>query len=699
MKTRKLNSTNVLKLIDTSKEPLNFKAIFSAFGSKRNLRTALKNILNDLKNEGKLIRLRNRRYTNPASSSLEETTGIIESSKLGFGFLLPDDPLKEDIYIHEKNLNGAFHRDRVTVKIIPASGRFKSSEGIVSKILERGLKTVIGRFFLQGKEGYVNPVDEKLNLRIRVLQTEKKLKNGDICAVSPDWSTYRGDKIAGKIVRNFRNLENPDDDVEFVIYKSDLRTEFSPSAEKELLNFKMSEKSANRQDLKHLPFITIDPEDAKDFDDAVYAQEKADKSWDLWVAIADVSEFVREGSAIDREAYERATSFYFPGKVVPMLPEDLSNGSCSLSPGEDKFTVTVKITLSPSLEIKSTKIMNAIIKNHQRANYDEAQKIIESKTPGKIFSQDKDKLILSLHKLSQMLFKKRMAKGGIDFDLAEPRYIYDKDGTITDIKRSFRVASNQLIEEFMLLANRVVSKYIDRKRINQIFRIHEEPDPDRLKDFYEKARTFGYQRVTRNIKSSHDLNDFLNSIKDKSRSRTLRYLLLRSMKQAKYSTSNLGHYGLGFEHYAHFTSPIRRYPDLVIHRIVKNLIACESAKTYKKEKLEKISQHSSKLERKAGECERDILKIKCVRFMQNKTGKIFQGYISGKVKSGFFIELKDHMVEGFCPSENIRSSKMPKKRSRTSKRETFKYSVGDQVKVKLVKAVLENLQVEFEIIN
>jgi ribonuclease R len=646
-----------------------------------------------------------RGFSTNFAARRNEVIGTIDLTKFGYAFLIPQDPIIEDIYIRPENLNGAFHKDLVKINAFESRSRGKSYEGVVEEIINRGLDKVIGRFRSSKKGAYLVPIDEHIPLRIYPDKTvqEHNFYDGDICSVKLDWSSLKGNSVKGEIIENFHNLDDPDLDTKFVIAKNNLKTEFDPKILREISEIGRNLPTEDgKADLTNLPFITIDPTNAKDFDDAVYVEENVSGNWLLWVSIADVSSYVREDSETDREAFNRANSFYFPNYVVPMLPEEISNGWCSLSPYKNKLTMTVKIELTKNLSVKKYEIFESVMKSALRTNYDDVLEVVnsngtKSKIPGEYIP-----IILTMNRLSQGLFRKRMSVGGIDFNLPEAKYIYNENGKIIEIERHFRNPANQIIEEMMLLANRCVSEFIYENRRPQIYRVHEEPDATKLAEFYEKARFLGYQNWVKNIKSSRDLNTFLDSIKDQGKERTLRYLLLRSMKQAKYSTSNVGHYGLSFDFYAHFTSPIRRYPDLITHRILKKILnrsaSHKGVHLPMGKRLEEASTHSSLMERKAAESERDILKLKAVRLMQDKIGEIFIGYISGENRGGYFIELKDHMVEGFCPIENVRLPQT-KKRYRGFRRETYKPSIGDQVRIKLTKAILEEGLIEFELLQ
>lgn len=689
MKRQKLTRENLLAaLVDF--RSANFKTLAKIFSVRGSDRKKLKEMLKELKMQGEIIRSRRRFIPKTPEVTL---TGSLDLSRYGYAFLIPDDPMKEDIFIAEKNLFNALHRDRVKIALINEGDGRRGPEGYVTQIIERGLSDIIGRYYKDKKGDHLRPVEEKIPLKISI-EAGKEYREGDILAARIDWSTYGAGSVQAKVIKNFKDLTDPNDDVTFVAIKNGLPLGFSGPVLKEADSIEPG--TPKREDLRHLKFITVDPEDAKDFDDAVYL-EKNDNGFSLFVSISDVSEYVGPRTSIDKEALRRGNSCYFPGSVIPMLPERISSGLGSLDPSGDKLAITAKMTLSHSFDLKKVEIFESLMRNHLRTNYDEVLKVVLRKGFSQIPSEFNEMIGL-MYELSQRLFEKRMAQGGIDFDLPEPRYICDEKGGIKDIVRHFRTASTQIIEEFMLLANRAVSEFLKSRRAPQLFRIHEEPDAERLKEFYEKARTFGYSRVSKDLKSSKDLNDFLKMIKDQGRSRTLRYLLLRSMKQARYSTSNLGHYGLGFKDYMHFTSPIRRYPDLINHRILKGIIGQKGIVTDMNDLID-IAKHCSETERKANECERDILKIKSVRFMQDKIGRVFEGYISGKTKGGFFIELKDHMVEGYCPKENMNPRSMPKKRFKGFRRESFEHGIGDQVKVKLEKAVLEELSIEFSILN
>ncbi len=705
MLSKKLNKNNILKIISGSKSSLNYKTLEKILSIRRKEKKLLKDIIRELRSEGKIIKLRSRRYTVPDTKDYKTIDGTITFSKYGYAFLIPEDTDEKDVYINAGHLSGAFHKDKVRVRILDDGPRWGSREGMVTAIIDRGIKKIVGRYNKRKNKEYLIPIDENIPLQINLPKSgsHSKFKTGDICAALIQWETYRKGFINGEIIQNFKNLDNPEDDIMYVIAKNNLATDFSPKSKKDASGITPGKiDSYDRVDLRNLDFITIDPVDAKDFDDAIYL-EKNNQGWIIYVAIADVASHVMNRSSMDKEAFKRANSFYFPGFVIPMLPFEISNGYCSLNPEEDKYTLTVKIHISRQMSLGKVEILNTVINSVLRTDYDKVLRLFESNYENTDFSLSVSTMLKNMYELATKLYEQRMRNGGIDFDLPEPAYIYDKQGRIVDIKRKSRTSSTRVVEEFMLLANKCVSEYINSRGRPQIYRVHEEPDPERLKDFYEKARLFGYTRISRQIKSTHDLNEFIKNIKDEERARSLRYLLLRSMKQAKYTTNNTGHYGLGFDSYAHFTSPIRRYPDLTTHRIIKEIIKSgknkKKSSVYEEAELEKIANHSSARERLADQCERDILKIKSARFMEDKVGRIFTGYISGEVKSGFFIELKDHFVEGFCTKENISQKGMPKKRFKGKKRQEFRYSIGDQVKVKLERVVLEELLIDFSIVR
>ena len=696
-KKSKLNKANLLDIIEKSKHSLNRKAISDLLKIDRSQKGELKSLLKDLLFEKKIIKSRSRRYIS-SKKEFELVIGSLDLNKYGFGFVIPQDG-SQDIYVNGNLLNGAFHKDTVEVKLIDRTHRNKNREGSIKRIIERGLSTLICRYNRGKKESYFIPIDSNVDLKIypKGIHHKKDLKTGDICSTRLFWKSFERGKIDAEIVKNFKSFEDAKDDNLFVILKNKVNEEFSPKALKEAQNIVESpELSKGKKDLRHLHFITIDPVDAKDFDDAIYA-EKTKSGYCAYIAIADVSAYVKTGSALDNEAYKRCNSFYFPGYVVPMLPKEISNDLCSLKGGKDRLCLTSKINLSPSFSVTSIEIFESIIHNHKRTDYKTVRKLID-KDGEHSFSPEIVRVITLMHEISQGLAKKRLTGGGIDFDLAEAQYVLDKNGQLIDIKRKQRSKSTTIVEEFMLLSNKCISEFLAKKGIEQIFRTHEEPDVDRLKDFYSKARDMGLIRASSKIKSSSDLNKFISNIKDQAKSRTLNYLLLRSMKQAKYTTTNTGHFGLGFDYYTHFTSPIRRYSDLVIHRLIKQVLRDKKTALPDTNRLESIAKNCCKMERLANECERDIFKIKSARFMEGKIGKIFQGYITSKLKSGFFIELKDHMIEGFCPLENIKIRKAPKKQFRGQKRLPFSHEVGDFVKVKVESVVIEELLIEFSIL-
>ncbi len=495
-------------------------------------------------------------------------------------------------------------------------------------------------------------------------------------------------------------IEDPRSDYELVVQRYKIETQFSEDAleETNYLPDGVREKEIeNREDLRNEIIFTIDGEDAKDLDDAVSIKRTEDGGWILGVHIADVSHYVKPGTALDESAYSRATSIYLINKVIPMFPEKLSNGLCSLNPEEDKLTVSVFIKFSEKGVPEKVRFSQSVIRSVRRFSYEEVERILNGELSEK---RDVEDALIEMNTLAYILRRERMKEGSIDFDFREQIVVLDDRDYPVKIYMKDRLNSERIIEEFMLAANRAVAEFLSERGV-MLFRVHERPDEDKIIEFARLASRFGVKVRRLPRPSPLDLQKVLKKVSGKDFENFINHILLRSMKQAHYDTKNIGHYGLAFDYYTHFTSPIRRYPDLVVHRILKRTL---SGKTVKKssrvapEGLKKVAKHTSKMERIAMSAERDIVKLKGVRYMLSRIGQEFKGIVSGFNRKGIFVELTDTGIEGLIPFSLIQEDYFVLSEdgySATGRSTGKKFSIGDKLRVKVVNVNLKKAFVDF----
>lgn len=532
-------------------------------------------------------------------------------------------------------------------------------------------------FTLNGIYEYLKPKNKNerksIKKSIKELLKEKKIKkeNGIFFLLdSESKKTKKTKKISYK---------SPSKDFYVICKNFKIKPSFPDEVikEAEKVAFIPEEEIKKRKDYRDEIVFTIDGEDAKDLDDAVSIKKSGDITT-LYVHIADVSFYVKEGSNLDKEAYRRATSIYLADRVVPMLPKLISNGICSLNPNEDRLTLSVEIDFDNREKVIDYRIYPGIIRSSKILTYEEVEIIINSKKEDKFYE-----ILKSMEFLAKKLREKRFAEGSIDFDIPETKVICDKKSRPIEIKIAKRLFSHSIIEEFMLAANRVVAEEMHKNKTG-LFRVHEDPDEEKLEHFKQIASSLGFE--TKGLKRPKNFQEFIEKIKDTDYNYILNTLLLRSMKQAYYHHQNLGHFGLGFETYTHFTSPIRRYPDLVVHRIIKNILGIEKSK--KRDKyLYDVGIHTSKMERIAVEAERAMVKRKGIHFLKDKIDKSFIGVVSGFIEKGVFVSLEDFGIEGLIPKNLIPSFKYIKGYGFKSKKEEL--VLGKKIKVKLISTNIE----------
>jgi ribonuclease R len=679
-------------------KPLMVRELMRVLRLKADDRRDLKHALNELTLSGDIVKTRGNRYGLPDKMDLE--TGIFQAHPTGYGFVIPEKKGKSDVYIGFRSRLDAMHGDKVMVRVSPPTGRKAAGkrEGAIIRVLERAHTRIVGTFELPESRtpthGYVTPSDPKIGQDVFIhAENSSGAKPGDIVAAELIAYPLGGRPAEGRIVRVIGRPGDPGIDSELIIEQYEIPVRFSSAAQAEADAIPQEVTPAmrkGRRDLRALPTVTIDGEKARDFDDAI-SIERIRTGYRLWVHIADVAQYVRERTFLDEEAYQRGTSVYLPDRAIPMLPEALSNGICSLNPQVDRLTLTCEMDVSPAGAILRHDIYESVINSDERMTYTAVREILVDRDPAR--RRRYERLLNEFQlmaELMEVLRAKRAKRGSIDFDLPEPEIVLDLQGRMTDIIRAERNMAHQLIEEFMLAANETVAAHIEKKEKPFLYRIHEEPAEDKLSDLIEFLATLGITLpAVKKLKPVH-LQKALGRAKGTPEETLINTVLLRTMKQARYSEENVGHFGLAAETYTHFTSPIRRYPDLIVHRILKAEMKArltDAAYVAKlAEYLPEAAVHCSQRERTAMEAERDVVAMLKLEFMKDKLGEVFGGIITGVVQFGFFVQLREFFVEGLVHVSTLADDYyhyVEKMHCLRGERKKRTYRIGDTVTVRL----------------
>ncbi len=661
--------------------------------------------INELEIEGKIFKTNNNRYGIPEKMNL--VVGRLQGHDRGFGFVIPENEDTNDVFVSADSMNGAMHNDRVIARVNDKLSKTKKVEGEIVKILTRANSNIVGTFESSRNFGFVVSDDTRISGDIFIPKNEfNKAKPGQkVVAEITKWPEKRRN-AEGRIIEVIGNKNAPGVDILSIIkaYKFSETFPEVVSEQVKAIGDTISEESIkDRRNLRKLRMVTIDGEDAKDLDDAVSIEKKADGTYRLGVHIADVSYYVTENSPLDKEALNRGTSVYLVDRVIPMLPKELSNGICSLNPKVDRLAFSVMMDIDKTGKLTGHEIFESVININERMTYTNVYKILMNSDPE--VSGKYEYLVDDFNKMQELaliLREKRRLRGSIDFDFPESKIILDDNGKPIEIKKYEITIANKLIEEFMLLCNETVAEHFFWTNTPFVYRVHEDPDSEKIETFAEFAHNMGYFLKGINKIHPRALQDLLEKAKGTKEERILSTVMLRSLQKARYSNQNLGHFGLAARYYCHFTSPIRRYPDLIIHRMMKKALAgkIREDKIEKlNKKLSEIAKISSEREVAAAEAERDTEDLKKVEFMKSHVGEVFDGIIANVTSFGMFVAL-ENTVEGLVRMSDMNDDYYifnDKQFSLIGERKRKIYKIGDTIKVKLVKASMETKQIDFEI--
>jgi len=663
---------------------------------------SLKSFLHSLVDEGFLLKSGKRYILNQVGKS-NKITGTLQITQGGFGFVIPKDSKIKDIFIATRNLSTAFNGDTVEV-ILFANQKGKNTEGQITGILKRKKDEIVGTLQKTNSFYFLKPDDHDLHRDIYIsknklhgAKTGDKVVVGNIKWASPDLNPE------GEIIEFIGKSGTQDSEIISLAHEFNLHYRFSDKTleEAEQISEQIPFEDLNeRIDFREKNVFTIDPVDAKDFDDALSIELLENGNYSVGIHIADVSNYVDYHTNLDKDAFSRGNSVYLVGKVIPMLPEKLSNNICSLVPYKDRCTYSVIVELSKRGKIVKYEIEKTIINSKRRFTYEEVQEIIDSEKGD--FAND----VLQMNFLAKILRAKRLSEGSIDFYSPEVKFELDEDGVPIRIFKKETQQSNMLVEEFMLLANKLVAKHIAAPARGDIkpfvYRVHDLPDSEKIFEFAKFVKSLGYSFDPNAASKSNQFQLLMLSVKGTEEEAVINELAIRSMAKAVYSIHNIGHYGLGFKYYTHFTSPIRRYSDLMVHRLLYQYLKQKGSFKYSNEELDEISDHLSITERNAVEAERKSVKLKQIEYLQNHIGEEFHAIISGVTYFGIFVKITDILAEGLVKIRDLENDTYiydEKKYALVGKSTKKQYRLGDKVKVKLIRVDIEKSEVDFIILE
>jgi ribonuclease R len=702
-----LTHEQLLTLIrDKLDHPATPRELLQKLKLPRHERPNFKRLLSELVDSGALVQTRGNRFGVPDRMNL--VVGKVTTHPRGFGFVVPDRPLEDskgDIFIAGSNLNQAMHGDRVVARIERVSeGRV---EGRIVRILERGSASVVGRFDIDGSGlGFLVPFDRRLVMDVQIPPDARlDAKPGDMVVVEiTRWPTPTRGPL-GRVIEVLGDIDEPGVDNEIIIRKYGIPDQHGPEAVEEARRIGTSVHESDirgRTDFRPLTIVTIDGEHARDFDDAISLETLPNGHHWLGVHIADVAHYVREGSVLDEEAYDRGTSVYFPERAVHMFPSELATGLCSLNPNVDRLVQSCLMEVDRRGAVVRYELHDGVIHSAARMTYTEVHAILTERDPETMTRyRTLVPLFESMRELFEILNRRRHRRGSIDFDLKEPEIVLDDEGMVEAIIAAERNIAHRIIEEFMLLANETVAQHLSDRDVPTLYRVHEDPDPLKVEEFEEFVSTLGYSlgAPPNDVKPRH-FQKLVEKMHGTPEEKPIAFLMLRTMQKARYDEQNRGHFGLAAKSYTHFTSPIRRYPDLIVHRTLRESRHDRMNADRKDELIDdlpEMARHTSDRERRADDAERELVQWKKVRFMADKVGDEFEGYITGVAAFGLFIELIEHFVEGLVHVSTMADDyyRFVERAHILRGENTGRvYRLGDKVSVQVIKVDMERRQVD-----
>ncbi len=702
-RTPSITAEQIRRMLAESSRPVTRRALSETLGlDKQQSDELIKPILEKLIAAGEVVR--NRRAAYGLAADMDLVRGRISAHADGFGFCIPDDG-GDDLYLSPRQMRQVFHGDRVLAAVTGMDRRGRREGGIV-EVVERVHQKVVGRLLLESGVAMVVPDDPRLIHDVLVpLERVGKATPGQIVVARIDKPPTMERAAVGEIIAVLGQADEPGMATDIAIFSHGLEPEFPAEvlAQAEGFGERIDQAVASkRRDLRDLPLLTIDGADARDFDDAVFA-ERTDNGFRVLVAIADVAEYVRPESSLDQEAHRRGTSVYFPDRVLPMLPETLSNGLCSLRPDEDRLCVVCEMRLDEGGKVRSSRFYEAVMRSHARLTYDQVQKMISA---GDSELRERFGHVLpnldALFEAFRALFKRRQRRGALDFDSQEVYFQFDAEGRVADIRRRQRHDTHRLIEELMVAANVEAARFVGRGGLAMLYRVHEPPPPDKLEGLVDFIRAQGLKVGWKDIPEPSQFAALQAQVSGRDNESLLNAVLLRSLSLAVYQPENKGHFGLALAHYAHFTSPIRRYPDLLLHRAIKHLCRRQSkdAFPYSESRMVELGRHCSWTERRAEDAGRDVDdRLKC-QFMQRHIGESFDGVVTGVTSFGLFVEITRFGVSGLVhvtamPGDFYNFD--PVSHSLSGKRRGLRFSLAERVRVRVLAVSIDERKIDLEL--
>lgn len=689
----------ITQVLEEMGEPLTCDDVIHLFHlTDPDQQEALRRRLIAMERDGQVMRNRKGKYA--LVNQLELIKGRVVGHRDGFGFLIPDDG-SSDLYLKPFQMRSLFPGDRVLARALEhTSGK---REGVVVEILERKTQQLVGRYFKEQNVAFVQPDHKEITQDILIPPGEEgNAKHGQFVAIEIVAQPSARRQATGRVVEIIGDHLSPGMEIEVAIRTYGLPHQWPDEVKAEISHYSSDVTEAdklNRKDLRNLALVTIDGEDARDFDDAVYCEINADGSARLIVAIADVSHYVKPNSALDLEAFNRGNSTYFPGRVLPMLPEILSNELCSLKPHVDRLCMACEMRISNEGQLLGYEFFESVMRSRARLTYKEVASMLEGDTNNQpaLIPHIKD-----LHTVYKRLYTQRSERGALDFDTVETRIVFGKNKKIKEIVPVVRTEAHRLIEECMLIANVATALFLEENKIPSLYRVHAGPNPDKIEPVKDFLKSLGLTLTGGAKPSPMDYYNLLKRISGRVDEHLIQTVLLRSLIQAEYSPENVGHFGLAYEAYTHFTSPIRRYPDLIVHRALRHLLQYKKAAgfVYDMAIMTQYGEHSSMTERRSDEATRDSVNwLKC-HYMQDKLGKQFNGIITGVTGFGVFVELNGIYVEGLIHVTGLKNDYYhfdPLKHSLTGKRSGKTYRLGDPIRVLVARVDLDERKIDFEL--